>query len=68
MIEIYLKSRSVYVRAGADVATGPRRWLTWRATEAMWQSPGGPHGAREAHSGAATWQEATRSRSPSGRP
>ena len=60
----------VYVPAGADVATGPWRRLTWRAgpprgatgTEATWQNPGGPHEAHEAHSIAATWQEATRSR------
>ena len=39
-----------------------------RGTKATWQSPGGPHGAQEAHNGAAMWQEATRSRSPRGRP
>ena len=39
-----------------------------RGTEATWQSPGGPHGAQEALIGAATSQEATRSRGPRGRP
>ena len=39
-----------------------------RGTEATWQSPGGLHRTHEAHSGAATWQEATRSRGPRGRP
>ena len=39
-----------------------------RGTKATWQSPGGPHRAQEAHSGAAMWQEATRSRGPRGRP
>ena len=38
-----------------------------RGTEAKWQSPGGPRGGQEAHSGVATWQEATRSRDPRGR-
>ena len=38
-----------------------------RGTEATWQSPGGPRGWQEAHSGVATWQEATRSRDPRGR-
>ena len=39
-----------------------------RGTKATWQSPGGPHGPQEARSGAATWQEDTRSRGPRGRP
>ena len=39
-----------------------------RGIEATWQSPGGPHGMQEAHSDTATWQEATRSRGPRGRP
>ena len=39
-----------------------------RGTEATWQSPGGPHRAQEAHIGVATWQEATQSHGPRGRP
>ena len=39
-----------------------------RGTKATWQNPGGPHGAQQARSGAATWQDATRSRGPRGRP
>ena len=39
-----------------------------RGTTATWQSRGGPHGAQEAHIGAATWQEATRTCGPRGRP
>ena len=58
------------------MASGPRQRLTWRAEpprgatrhKATWQSPGGPHGAQEAHRGVATWQEATQSRGPRGRP
>ena len=47
--------------AGADVARGTTLKVR-RGTEATWQSPGGPRGAQEAHSGAATWQGAMRPR------
>ena len=50
-----IKKRGYYLQA--DVASGPRsswrgvrdRLGVRRGTEATWQSPGGPHGAQEAH-------------------